>query len=56
MGFFTGGFNKLIERHLWREAAMYIIKVVGVNANKGGVVGLAALLAAGAIWCATPWR
>ncbi|WP_216382508.1 hypothetical protein [Arcanobacterium phocae] len=54
-GLFTGAFTKLIEKELWKEAALYIVKIVGKNAFKGGVVGLAASLAASAIWCATPW-
>ncbi|WP_216430771.1 hypothetical protein [Arcanobacterium phocae] len=54
-GLFTGAFTKLIEKELWKEATLYIVKIVGKNAFKGGVVGLAASLAASAIWCATPW-
>lgn len=50
--------NKLSEKK-WSDAARLITKEAakrGVKiAVKGGVVGLAASLAASAIWCATPW-
>lgn len=55
VGLFTGAFVKLIERQLWKQAAIYIVKLVGMNAIKGGVVGLAGTLAGSAIWCVTPW-
>ena len=54
-GVFTGAFTKLLEKQLWKQAAMYILKVAGSAAFRGGAVGLAASLAASAIWCATPW-
>lgn len=34
-GLFTGAFLTLIEKKLWKEAAMYIIKLVGKNVIKG---------------------
>jgi hypothetical protein len=50
--------NKLSEKR-WSDAARLITKEAakrGVKiAVKGGVVGLAATLAASAVWCATPW-
>ncbi|NEC27533.1 hypothetical protein G3I20_16945 [Streptomyces sp. SID8111] len=50
--------NKLSEKK-WSDAARLITKEAakrGVKiAVKGGVVGLAASLAASAVWCATPW-
>ncbi|MFC7993011.1 hypothetical protein ACFUV2_27320 [Streptomyces pilosus] len=50
--------NKLSEKK-WSDAARLITKEAakrGVKiAVKGGVVGLAATLAASGIWCATPW-
>lgn len=39
----------------WKDAAFVIVKLVGVNAVKGGVAGLAATLAGAGAWCATPW-
>ncbi|MEL4183543.1 hypothetical protein MTQ17_09910 [Corynebacterium bovis] len=39
----------------WREAAWVIVRLVGVNAIKGGVAGLATTLAGAGAWCATPW-
>ncbi|MDE1566225.1 MULTISPECIES: hypothetical protein [Actinomycetaceae] len=54
-GLFSGAIGSLIERGLWKEAAIKIVKIVGKNAIKGGVVGLAAMLAGSAIWCLTPW-
>ncbi|MER7108458.1 hypothetical protein [Streptomyces sp. NPDC000229] len=50
--------NKLSEKK-WSDAARLITKEAakrGIKiAVKGGVVGLAASLAASAVWCATPW-
>jgi hypothetical protein len=50
--------NKLSDKK-WSDAARLITKEAakrGVKiAVKGGVVGLAASLAASAVWCATPW-
>ncbi|MFE9772946.1 hypothetical protein ACFYOV_14920 [Streptomyces sp. NPDC005931] len=50
--------NKLSEKK-WSDAARLITKEAakrGIKiAVKGGVVGLAATLAASGIWCATPW-
>ncbi|WP_422113621.1 hypothetical protein [Gardnerella sp. DNF00536] len=54
-GVFTATFKKLLEKQLWKQAAMYILKAVDPSAFRGGAVGLAASLAASAIWCATPW-
>lgn len=54
-GLFTGAFETLIQKKLWQKAAVYIIKLVGKNAIKGGAVGLAAFLAASSVWCLTPW-
>lgn len=48
-GLFTGAFSTLIEKRLWKEAAMCTIKFVGKNAFKGGVVGLAAFLSVSTI-------
>lgn len=55
IGVFNGALTRLLENQLWKQAAMYILKAVGPAAFKGGAVGLAASLAASAIWCATPW-
>lgn len=44
-----------IEKRLWKQAALTIIKIVGKSAIKGGLAGLAASLAASAAWCLTPW-
>ncbi|MEU9575660.1 hypothetical protein AB0D62_38770 [Streptomyces massasporeus] len=50
--------NKLSEKK-WSDAARLITKEAAKRglkiAVKGGVVGLAATLAASGIWCATPW-
>lgn len=54
-GVFTATFKKLLEKHLWKQAAMYILKAVGSSAFRGGVMGLATSLAASAIWCSTPF-
>ncbi|MEC1270491.1 hypothetical protein P9C27_18685 [Bacillus vallismortis] len=51
IGFITGGLQKLLEKKLWKEAAIQIIKIVGKNAIKGGVVGLAASLAWFSVRC-----
>lgn len=44
-----------INRKEWNKAAQTMVKFLGKQAVKGGVVGLAASLAAGGAWCATPW-
>ncbi|SNC71666.1 hypothetical protein SAMN05445756_1576 [Kytococcus aerolatus] len=44
-----------INRHAWKDAAEAMVKFLGRQAVKGGAVGLAASLAAGGAWCATPW-
>ena len=50
--------NKLADKK-WSDAARLITKEAAKRglkiAVKGGVAGLAASLAASAIWCATPW-
>ncbi|MBB4825491.1 hypothetical protein HNO89_002725 [Sporosarcina luteola] len=45
IGFLTGGMMEMIDKKLWDKLALEIIKIVGKNAIKGGVVGLAASLA-----------
>ncbi|WP_328769448.1 hypothetical protein [Streptomyces sp. NBC_00286] len=54
----TAIMNKLSEKR-WSDAARLITKEAakrGIKlAGKGGVVGIAASLAASSIWCATPW-
>ena len=44
-----------INRKDWNKAAQTMVKFLGKQAVKGGVVGLAASLAAAGAWCATPW-
>lgn len=44
-----------INRQEWNKAAQTMVKFLGKQAVKGGAVGLAASLAAGGAWCATPW-
>jgi len=44
-----------INRNEWNKAAQTMVKFLGKQAVKGGAVGLAASLAAGGAWCATPW-
>ncbi|MBT2626068.1 hypothetical protein J7I81_11940 [Bacillus sp. ISL-32] len=51
IGFITGGLQKLLEKKMWKEAAFQIIKIVGKNAVKGGVVGLAGSLAWFSVRC-----
>lgn len=53
-GLLSGGLDKLLTRGLWKEAALVILKAVGLNAVKGGVVGPVASLAAAAALCAVP--
>ena len=50
-----GSISSAIDKKNWDLAAREIAKVVGKSAIRGGVVGLAASLAAGGAWCATPW-
>ncbi|WP_316101157.1 hypothetical protein [Bacillus siamensis] len=38
--FISRGLQKLLEK-MWKEAAIPILKIVGKNAVRGGVVGLA---------------
>ncbi|WP_156812845.1 hypothetical protein [Corynebacterium ulceribovis] len=45
----------LIAVKNWKDAAYVIVRLVGINAVKGGVAGLAATLAGAGAWCATPW-
>ncbi|MFG3446267.1 hypothetical protein ACGFZ1_16650 [Bacillus velezensis] len=51
IGFISGGLQKLLEKKMWKEAAIQIIKIVGKNAVRGGVVGLAASLAWFSVRC-----
>lgn len=51
IGFISGGLQKLLEKKLWKEASIQIIKIAGKNAIKGGVVGLAASLAWFSVRC-----
>lgn len=51
IGFITGGMQKLIEKKLWDKLAVEIIKIVGKNAVKGGVIGLSASLAWFSVRC-----
>lgn len=44
-----------INARQFEQAARAIIGAVGRSAVRGGAVGLAASLAAGATWCALPW-
>lgn len=44
-----------LNRKQWKKAAQTMVKFLGKQAIKGGVVGLAASLAAGSVWCLTPW-
>ncbi|MFC9934695.1 hypothetical protein [Glutamicibacter sp. NPDC127525] len=44
-----------LNRKDWKKAAETMVKFLGKQAIKGGVVGLAASLAAAGAWCATPW-
>jgi hypothetical protein len=44
-----------INRQEWNKAAQTMVKFLGKQAVRGGAVGLAASLAAGGAWCATPW-
>ena len=50
-----GALNRLIQKKMWKQAAIKIISIVGRSALKGGVVGLVAALIAAAGWCALPW-
>ncbi|MCY9752519.1 hypothetical protein M5W75_22500 [Paenibacillus larvae] len=43
--------KELIEKKLWDKLAVEVIKVVGKNAIKGGVIGLAASLAWFSVRC-----
>lgn len=58
-GTIFGASNETIIAHLnkkeWKKAAEKMVKFLGRHAVKGGVVGLAASLAASGAWCATPW-
>ncbi|MFN3093907.1 hypothetical protein [Bacillus pumilus] len=51
IGFLTGGMTTLIEKKLWDKLALEIIKIVGKNAVKGGVVGLSASFAWFSVKC-----
>lgn len=50
-----GALNRLIQKKMWKQAAIKIISIVGRSALKDGVVGLVAALIAAAGWCALPW-
>lgn len=54
-GIFNGTLVGYIDAKNWDASARLIAKAVGKSAIRGGVVGLAASLAASATWCATPW-
>lgn len=45
----------LIAVKNWKDLAYVIVKLVGVNAVRGGVAGLAVTLAGAGAWCAIPW-
>jgi hypothetical protein len=51
IGFISGGLKEMLEKKLWAEAAKEIVKIVGKNAVKGGVIGLTASLAVWSIAC-----
>jgi hypothetical protein len=51
IGFISGGLWKLIEREAWKQVAIELAKIVGKNALKGGIIGLAATLAWYGIKC-----
>ncbi|MEK4792394.1 hypothetical protein [Bacillus sp. FSL K6-2971] len=51
LGFLTGGMQKLIDKKLWDKLAIEIIKIVGKNAVKGGVIGLSASFAWFSVRC-----
>lgn len=51
IGFISGGLWKLIEREAWKQLAIELAKIVGKNALKGGIIGLAASLAWYGIKC-----
>lgn len=51
IGFLTGGIKELISRSAWDLVAKELAKIVGKNALKGGIVGMAASLAWFAIAC-----
>jgi len=51
IGFISGGLKEMLEKKLWSKAAKEIVKIVGKNAVKGGVVGLTASLVVWSIAC-----
>lgn len=51
-----GGIRGYLQARQWRKAAKEIVKLAGRQAVRGGIIGLAASLAAGGAWCARPWR
>lgn len=51
IGFISGGLWKLIEREAWKQVAIELAKIVGKNALKGGIIGLASSLAWYGIKC-----
>ncbi|WP_289354672.1 hypothetical protein [Paenibacillus sp. S-12] len=51
IGLLTGAMTEMIEKKLWDKLAVEIIKIIGKNAIKGGVVGLAASLAWFSVRC-----
>ncbi|QPK93712.1 hypothetical protein HCQ94_03720 [Actinomyces sp. zg-332] len=38
-----------------KQSTMYVFKLIGVDAIKGGIIGILSFLLAGAIWSLTPW-
>lgn len=51
IGFISGGMTKLIDDKNWKKLSTEILKIVGKNAVKGGVVGLTASLAVWSVAC-----
>ncbi|OMI28645.1 hypothetical protein BTA31_08785 [Bacillus haynesii] len=51
LGFIGGGLEKMLKKKLWKKAATEIIKIVGKNAIRGGVLGLAGSLAWFSVRC-----
>ncbi|MED4130277.1 hypothetical protein [Shouchella miscanthi] len=51
IGFISGGMQKLIDDKNWKKLSKEIIKIVGKNAVRGGVVGLTASLGVWSIAC-----
>lgn len=51
-----GSIRGYLQGRQWKKAAKEIVKLAGRQAVRGGIIGLAASLAAGGAWCARPWR